>query len=156
MSRYVRIHRRFVNLRPPPERAFAAPPRRELLLLTALCRLPAVFAALADFALEPALRLRTLVVFLALEAPFELAFAALEAPLDAVFFAAGLEPDRAPLARAGGFRPAGRRPGAPRATRLRADVFFRVPGAAKSVPIASVTESTAAIPSVALWMPFLR
>ena len=155
MSRYVRIHRRFVNLRPRPERAFDAPPRTDFLPLTALCRAPAVLAAFADLALEPAFRLRALVAFLAFETPFEAVFAPFEVPLDAAFDA-DLEPGRAAVPRAGGLRPAGRRPGARRDALLRADAFLRAAGAARSVPIASVTESIAAMPSVVLRRPFLR
>ncbi len=155
MSRYVRIHRRFVNLRPRPERAFEAPLRTDFLPLTALCRAPAVLAVFADLAFETAFRTRALAAFLAFETPFEADFAPLEVPLEATFDAA-LEPGRAAVPRAGGLRPAGRRPGARRATLLRADAFLRGAGAARRIPIASVTESIAAMPSVVLRRPFLR
>jgi hypothetical protein len=132
MARYVRIHRRFVNLRPRPDRAFEDRFRLEFLALTALWRPPAVFAALAALVLDLAFRPRPFAAFLALGAA------------------------RTAGPREGGFRPAGRRPGAPRAARLRTGAFLRRGDSDSSLAIASVTSPIAAMPSVALCRPFFR
>src|SRR5262245_57023888 len=132
MTRYVRIQRRFVNLRPRPERAFEGRFRVELLVLTALRRAVALLAAFA-----------VLVRLAAFLAVFFLAAALRTPPLDTFF--AFLAVPRPGAVRAAGLRPAARRPATLLVRRLLVAAAFRRGLAARSWPMASVTSSIGAM-----------